>query len=201
MKEIILQTIEREIQALRLLKQCCMEELEQVCAAIVETKGKVVFMGIGKSGHIGEKLAAAFSSLGIRSIFVHAAEAVHGDLGMIDEDDFVILMSNSGTTTEVLQNLEPLTARHIVCASFTGNRDSALAQACDYHIHYPKPTEADEWNLAPTSSTTMMLVLGDALACALSSAKQFQKQDFFRYHPGGSLGKQLKQEQNKHCVN
>ncbi len=157
-------------------------------------KGKIIFMGVGKSGHIGQKLAATFASLGICAFFVHSTEAMHGDLGMIQPKDIAILISNSGNTQEVVQNVEPLRRNGVTTVAFTSGRDSKLAKACDYAIFYPKLPEADELNLAPTVSSTLTLVLGDALACELSRRKGFSRSDFFHFHPNGALGQMLSKE-------
>ncbi|MBQ2712343.1 MAG: SIS domain-containing protein [Clostridia bacterium] len=158
-------------------------------------EGKLVFMGVGKSGHIGKKLAATFSSLGIPSFFVHSTEAMHGDLGMITPKDIAVLISNSGNTQEVVQNIAPLRANGVVTVAFTSGKDSLLAAGCDYQLLYPKAEEADALHLAPTVSSTLTLVLGDAIACALSERKGFTRADFYKYHPNGALGAMLKKEQ------
>lgn len=170
------------------------EELNQVLSVIKNTKGKVIFLGVGKSGHICKKLAATFSSTGTPSFFVHGTEACHGDLGMIEKDDVVILMSNSGTTKEVVQNIEPIKNIGAITIAFTSNPLSYLAINSDYKIIYPHLKEADKLNLAPTVSSTLALVLGDALAIALSTSKEFKKEDFFKFHPNGALGEKLKKE-------
>lgn len=190
----IKEIIEKEIQAINLLLKNLDKEYEEVCKALIDCKGKVIFMGVGKSGHIGKKLAATFSSTGTPSFFIHATEAIHGDSGMIEKEDIVFLLSNSGNTSEVL-NVIPI-LRTIGCKSigFTSNEDSSLAQNCDYKLIYPKVEEADHLGLAPTSSSTVMLVIGDAIACTLSQSINFTRQDFYKYHPGGSLGKLLKGE-------
>lgn len=158
--------------------------------------GRLIFMGVGKSGHIGKKLAATFSSLGIPSFFVHSTEAMHGDLGMLESKDIAILISNSGTTQEVLQNVDPLKRNGVTTVAFTSGKDSKLAKACDYVLLYPKIPEADALTLAPTVSSTLALVLGDAIACELSARKNFTRQDFYKFHPNGALGAMLKKEQN-----
>lgn len=167
------------------------EQYDEIIDILSRCEGKVIFMGIGKSGHIAEKLAATFSSTGTPSFFVHAAEAHHGDLGMIEKRDIVILMSNSGTTEEVVSNIPFVKAIGALTIAFTSNLDSPLSIGCDYRIIYPKIKEADELNLAPTVSSTLSLVLGDAIACTLSSKKHFTKENFHKFHPGGALGKTL----------
>ncbi len=191
---IIKESIEKEINALNLLVSNLDIEYELICNELMDCKGKVIFIGVGKSGHIGKKLAATFASTGTSSFFIHATEAIHGDSGMIEKEDVVLLLSNSGNTSEVVNVISILNTIGCKTIGFTSNKDSVLAQNCDYKLIYPKTDEADHLGLAPTSSSTVMLVLGDALACALSKSKNFTRQDFYKYHPGGSLGKLLKGE-------
>lgn len=193
--EMIRDTIKMEKDAIHILLDNVNEQYEIVCKKILECKGKVVFMGVGKSAHIGKKLAATFASTGTPSFFVHATEAMHGDFGMIEKEDIVILMSNSGNTSEITVVIPTL--KKIGCAiiGFTSNESSTLANDCDYKLIYPKLKEADHLGLAPTVSSTLMLVLGDAIGCTLSKAKDFNKENFHLYHPGGSLGKLLKGEE------
>ena len=169
-------------------------QYEQILDVLSNCKGKLVFMGVGKSGHIGEKLAATFASLGVPSFFVHSTEAMHGDLGMIEERDIAILISNSGNTQEVVQNVEPLRRNGVLTVAFTSGKDSKLANLCDHAIFYPKLKEADNLNLAPTVSSTLTLVLGDAIACELSARRNFKREDFYKYHPNGALGAMLAKE-------
>ncbi|HYE11638.1 MAG TPA: SIS domain-containing protein [Patescibacteria group bacterium] len=191
---IIKQTLEIEKNAIQVLIDDCCEAYEEVCKVLSQCKGKVIFMGVGKTGHIGKKLAATFASTGTPSFFVHGTEALHGDFGMVDQNDVVILISNSGNTNEIINDL--LALKNIGCKTiaFTANASSYIAQNCDYQLIYPKVDEADHLNLAPTTSSTLALALGDAIACALSTNKAFTKEDFHKYHPGGSLGKMLKGE-------
>lgn len=170
-------------------------QYDKVLALFESCKGKIVFMGVGKSGHIGEKLAATFASLGIPSFFVHSTEAMHGDLGMIEPKDIAVLISNSGNTQEVLQNVAPLRRNGVTTVSYTAGKESKLALSCDYALFYPKMAEADRLNLAPTVSSTLALVLGDAIACELSARKQFGREDFHKFHPNGALGEMLKKEE------
>ena len=169
-------------------------QYEQILDVLSNCKGKLVFMGVGKSGHIGEKLAATFASLGVPSFFVHSTEAMHGDLGMIESKDIAILISNSGNTQEVVQNVEPLKRNGVTTVAFTSEKESKLAKCCDYLLAYPKLNEADELNLAPTVSSTLTLVLGDAIACELSARRNFKREDFYKYHPNGALGAMLAKE-------
>ena len=184
--------IKIEYDAVGELLENANEDYVKVLEILASCKGKVVFMGVGKSGHVGKKLAATFASTGSPSFFVHATEAMHGDFGMIGKDDIVILMSHSGTTKETLAVIPTLKKISKGLVGFTSGKDSPLAKESNYKLIYPKLDEADPLKLAPTVSSTMMLVLGDALACALSEKKNFTKDDFHTYHPGGSLGQQLK---------
>lgn len=158
-------------------------------------RGKIVFLGVGKSSHIGMKLAATFSSLGIPSFFVHCTEAMHGDLGMISPQDVAILISNSGSTKETVQTVAPLKRNGVLTIAFTSEKESVLSRECDYRILFPKLDEADALHLAPTVSSTLTLVLGDAIACELSERKRFTRHDFYRYHPNGALGEKLASEE------
>jgi arabinose-5-phosphate isomerase len=166
----------------------------EFCAAvslILESRGRVVVSGIGKSGHIARKLAATFASTGTPAYFVHAAEAVHGDLGMITRDDVLIAISNSGENDE-LMTIVPLVKRQGgKLIAITGNETSSLAQEADIHLDARVDQEACPLNLAPTASTTAALALGDALAVALLDARGFSASDFARSHPGGVLGRKL----------
>ncbi|MDX9698423.1 MAG: KpsF/GutQ family sugar-phosphate isomerase [Rhodocyclaceae bacterium] len=158
---------------------------------ILERRGRVIVTGIGKSGHIGRKLAATLASTGTPAYFVHAAEAAHGDLGMITSDDIVIALSNSGASEEVL-TIVPLVKRQGArLIAMTGRPDSPLAREADVHLDAAVAEEACPLNLAPTASTTAALALGDALAVAVLDARGFGAEDFARSHPGGSLGRRL----------
>lgn len=188
------QVIDAERDALTMLSNSLNGQYEDVFERMLHCQGKVVFMGVGKSGHIGEKLAATFASLGIPSFYVHSTEAMHGDLGMIESRDIAVLISNSGNTDEVVQNVAPLKRNGVTTVAFTSGKDSRLAELCDYVILYPKIDEADVLNLAPTVSSTLTLALGDAFACALSKAKGFTRDNFYRFHPNGALGAMLQKE-------
>ena len=159
--------------------------------AILGCRGRLVVSGVGKSGHIGRKLAATFASTGTPAFFVHAGEAAHGDLGMITSEDIVLGISYSGETQELLMIVPILKREGARLIAMTGNPDSTLARHADLHINCRVDREACPLNLAPTSSTTTTLALGDALAVACLSAKGFSKEDFARSHPGGSLGRRL----------
>jgi len=158
---------------------------------IIDAEGRVVLTGVGKTGLIAKKLAATFSSTGTSAFFVHAGEALHGDLGMIRAGDVVIAVSNSGETDEVISLLPSLRRIGVCLIALTGSSDSTLAQHADLVLEADVITEACPHNLAPTASTTAALALGDALAIALSSYYGFTPEDFALYHPGGSLGRKL----------
>ena len=159
--------------------------------AIFECRGRVVVTGIGKSGHIARKLAATLASTGTPAFFVHAAEASHGDLGMITTDDVVLLLSNSGETDELVSLLPHLKRQGAKLIALTGNEHSSLAQAANVHLDASVDTEACPLGLAPTASTTAALALGDALALTVLDARGFSVEDFARAHPGGALGRRL----------
>ena len=158
---------------------------------LFECRGRVVVTGIGKSGHIARKIAATLASTGTPAFFVHAAEASHGDLGMITADDVVLLLSNSGETDELVSLLPHLKRQGARLIALTGNEQSSLAQAADVHLDASVDAEACPLGLAPTASTTAALALGDALALTLLDARGFSVEDFARSHPGGSLGRRL----------
>ena len=183
-----------ERDAITAMIEQCDAQYDEILELFNGCRGKLVFMGVGKSGHIGEKLAATFASLGIPSFYVHSTEAMHGDLGMIEPRDIAILISNSGTTKEVVQNVEPLRRNGVTTVAFTSGKDSTLATSCDYAILYPKLPEADLLGLAPTVSSTLTLVLGDAIACELSHRRGFTREDFHKFHPNGALGAMLSGE-------
>lgn len=188
---LIKETMKQEIDAIKNVCDAIDESSEKAVNLIHECKGKVIFTGVGKSGHIGEKLAATFASTGTPSFFVHSTEALHGDLGMIEEKDIVIAISNSGETKEVLSIIPSIKHIGSKIISITGNKESALAKESDIALVAKVSHEADPLNLAPTSSSTVVLAFGDALGIALSQLKEFKKEDFAVFHPGGSLGKKL----------
>lgn len=158
---------------------------------IYNCKGKIIVTGVGKSGHVGEKIAATLASLGTPSFFVNPLDAYHGDLGMISSDDVVVAISYSGNTDELLRFIPLLLERQIPIVGISGNPDSLLQQYSYCHLNIRVDHEADPLNLAPTSSTTATMAMGDALACALVRLRQFKPTDFAKFHPGGSLGKRL----------
>ncbi len=193
-KEKLTNIIEKEQQSLSELSSLLGEDAEKAVDMILSCKGKVIFMGIGKSGHICKKLAATFASTGTPSFFVHCAESFHGDFGMIEPRDLIILVSNSGSTAEVVNCIGTLKKRGCRTIAVTKNAASALATGCDCVLLLPSCGEADHLNLAPTVSSTATLVLGDALACVVSEKRGFTRENFYLFHPGGALGKQLSKE-------
>jgi arabinose-5-phosphate isomerase len=183
--------IDIEASSIKELSDQIGPEFETAVNLLLNTKGKVIITGVGKSGHIGKKIAASLASTGTPAFFVHSTEGVHGDLGMIQEEDIVIMISNSGETSEVLSLLPSLEKIGSKKIALTSKKDSTLAVACDVALTYKFDREADSLGLAPTTSSTITLVIGDALAIALSILKGFKKEDFHLFHPGGSLGKKL----------
>ncbi len=166
-------------------------DFEETIRAILKSSGKVVVTGIGKSGIIGKKISATLSSTGTPSFFLHPAEAYHGDLGMVERDDIVLLISNSGETDEVLRILPFFKSQGNITIAITGNPQSTLAKNSNYYLDIGVSQEACPLQLAPTSSTTATLVMGDALAVVLMQLRNFQPKDFAQFHPGGNLGKRL----------
>lgn len=180
-----------EAESILNLKETIGQEFLQVMDRIVTSQGRVVFIGVGKSGIIGKKISATFSSTGTPSFFVHGGEALHGDLGMVTEKDVVISISNSGESEEIIRLLPAIKRIGAVLIAMTGNRESTLACFADLILYSGVEEEACPHGLAPTASTTATLALGDALAVTLSSLKGFTPEDFALYHPGGSLGRRL----------
>jgi len=181
--------IERE--GLEQLDQYINEAFTDACRLIYACRGKVVVMGMGKSGHIGKKMAATFASTGTPAFFVHPAEASHGDLGMVGKDDIVIAISNSGESSEILALIPVMKRQKIKLICMTSRPESAMARAADIHLCVKVPQEACPLGLAPTTSTTATLVMGDALAVSLLEARGFTPEDFALSHPGGALGRKL----------
>ncbi|WP_269617797.1 KpsF/GutQ family sugar-phosphate isomerase [Zhongshania sp. BJYM1] len=182
-------TMERD--AVSVLSERIDESFERACNILLSCKSRVVVTGMGKSGHIGNKIAATLASTGTPAFFVHPGEASHGDLGMITSGDVVIALSNSGTTAELITILPLLKLLAVPVIALTGNPDSELATSADVHLNVAVSEEACPLNLAPTSSTTVTLVMGDALAIALLEARGFTANDFAMSHPGGALGRRL----------
>jgi len=191
MKEIAKRVFNIEIDSLRLVADAIDDQFTKVVEAILNTDGKVIVIGIGKSGIIGKKIAATLASTGTPSFFLHPGEAFHGDLGMVGSNDMVILISYSGETDEVLKLIPFLEWNKNVIVGITGNPNSTVAKNSVYHLNIAIAQEACPLALAPTSSTTAALVMGDALAVALMESRNFQHEDFARFHPGGSLGRKL----------
>ena len=185
------QVLTTEIQALEQLEKYFNQEFTHACERILENKGKVAVMGMGKSGHIGNKIAATLASTGTSAFFVHPGEAAHGDLGMIADGDIVLAISNSGESSEILSLFPVLKRRNVCIISMTGKPNSNMAKIADFHLQITVPKEACPLELAPTSSTTATLVMGDALAVALMEARGFTAEDFALSHPGGALGRKL----------
>lgn len=183
--------IEEEIMAVQNLLTRLDHRFIKACQLLLQTKGRVVVMGVGKSGHIGRKIAATFASTGTPAFFVHPTEASHGDLGMITKDDTILAISNSGQTQELISLLPVIKRLNIPLIAMTGKESSALAQHASVVLDISITKEACPLGLAPTSSTTVTLVLGDALAVALLESRGFTKEDFAQSHPGGKLGKHL----------
>ncbi len=186
-----LRTIDIESQSILELKTRIDSAFEGACELIMASPGRVAILGIGKSGHVGRKIAATLASTGTPAVFVHPAEAGHGDLGMITEQDVVVAISNSGTTEEIMTLLPVLKRKGIPLIGLTGATESPLAHECRYVLDVGVKEEACPLGLAPTSSTTAALVMGDALAMALLEARGFTEEDFAISHPGGRLGRKL----------
>ena len=182
---------DEEIRELEKLRDSIDTTFDQVVEVLYHCQGKVVMMGIGKTGIIAHKMAASFASTGTPSIFVNAAEAVHGDLGMINGKDVAVLVSNSGSTNEILNIVDPLHRLGCTIVAMTGNLDSPLAQRADYALSIHVDEEACPLGVAPTTSTTATLLMGDALMVCLMEMRQFKAEDFALYHPGGALGRKL----------
>ena len=180
-----------EAQAILDLIPMLDENFSEAVDLIYNCRGKVIVTGVGKSGHVGEKIAATLASLGTPSFFLNPLDAYHGDLGMVAEGDVVMAISYSGNTDELLRFIPLLLERNIPIIGITGNPDSLLAQYSVCHLNIKVDHEADPLNLAPTSSTTTTMAMGDALACALVQLRHFKPSDFAQFHPGGSLGRKL----------
>lgn len=186
-----LAVIETEAQAVFELSQRIDERFAKACELLLACKGRIVVTGMGKSGHIANKIAATLSSTGSPAFFMHPGEASHGDLGMITRQDVVLAISHSGNTAEIVTLLPLLKRMEVPLISLTGNTESTIAQVADINLDVSIKQEACPLGLAPTTSTTVSLVMGDALAIALLQARGFSEEDFALSHPGGSLGKRL----------
>lgn len=182
---------DKEIEALTKTRDALGEDFETILNLILDCEGKLILTGMGKPGHIATKMSATFASLGIPSFFMHPGEAMHGDLGMVEKKDVVMLMSYSGESEEVTRLMPVLKEIGCKTIAITGKSQSTLAQECQYHFFFPEFEEACYLHLAPTSSTTTLLVLGDALAVIASRAINYTRDDFGLHHPAGALGKKL----------
>jgi arabinose-5-phosphate isomerase len=191
LQELGLAVIRNELAAIHQLESRIDQEFAQACHHLLNCSGRIVVIGMGKSGHIGGKIAATLASTGSPAFFVHPGEASHGDLGMITDKDVVLAISNSGETSELLTILPLIKRLGVPLIAMTGKPKSNLAQQADINIDVSVTHEACPLNLAPTSSTTASLVMGDALAIALLEARGFTEEDFARAHPGGMLGRRL----------
>jgi len=185
------EVIAAERDALSRLLTLPQRGVAETIALLSRQERPIIFIGVGKSGHIAAKLAATFSSLGTAALFLNAAEAAHGDLGAVEPGSTVVLLSNSGSTEETVRILPLLKARGCTLVGIIGRADSPLGRAVDHLIHAEVEREADHLGMAPTSSTTLHLAIGDALAVAVSRSRGFTRQDFLRHHPAGLLGRQM----------
>jgi len=190
-KKIAQEVFTIESKAIANLSNLLTDDFEKSVKDILKCKGKLIISGMGKSGIIGKKIAATLASTGTPSFFLHPGEAYHGDLGMVEKDDMVLLISNSGETDEVLKLIPFLKVQGNIMVAMSGNVNSTLAKNATYHLNVTVKKEACPLQLAPTSSTTATLVMGDALAVALMKQRDFQDTDFAQFHPGGSLGRRL----------
>lgn len=189
--EIAKNTIDLQASSIAKLSHLIDVEFAEAVLHIYEASGRVIVTGIGKSANIATKIVATLNSTGTPAIFMHAADAIHGDLGTITEEDVVVCISKSGDTPEIKVLVPFIKSRGNKVIAITSNRDSFLGQRADYVMHAHVDREADPNNLAPTTSTTAQLVMGDAMAMALLDLRGFSSQDFAKFHPGGSLGKRL----------
>ena len=183
--------LQTEADALEILKNELPNDFSHPVKLILSLNGRVIVSGVGKSGHIGNKIAATLASTGTPAFFIHATEASHGDLGMITENDLCLLISNSGETSEIFDILTHARRFNIPVATISSNSESTLVKSADFKLCLPVVDEACPIGMAPTTSTTMMLALGDALAVALMEAKKFNTENFKVFHPGGKLGAKM----------
>lgn len=184
-------TFRKESEAIAALEGQLTTDFEKAVLTIVKCTGKLIVTGMGKSGLIGRKIAATLASTGTPAFYLHPADAYHGDLGMISKSDIILGISNSGQTDEILRLVPFLQENGNTLIGMTGNPESALARNADYHLNIAVKEEACPMSLAPTSSTTATLAMGDALAIALINERGFRKEDFARFHPGGTIGRRL----------
>jgi arabinose-5-phosphate isomerase len=189
--DTIKEVFDREITELIRIKNSIDQSFEKAVNLINQAKGKVVFSGIGKSGYIARKIAATFSSIGVKSVFIHPSEALHGDIGLIDEEDCFFMISKSGESEELIKFSYYINNLNLPQIIITANPNSTLAKTCRVTLHLNIEQEACPLNLVPTTSTTASLLIGDAIAIALMKVNDFRKEKFALYHPGGSIGKRL----------
>ncbi|QRR03029.1 KpsF/GutQ family sugar-phosphate isomerase [Dyadobacter sandarakinus] len=190
-QSIAKEVLRQEADALHSLVELIDDEFESCVHLILHSGGRVVISGVGKSAIVGQKIVATLNSTGTPALFMHAADAIHGDLGMIQASDVVLVISKSGDTAEIKVLVPLLKRTGVQMIAMVSNRDSYLARNCGHVLHAFAPAEADPLNLAPTTSTSVAMALGDALAICLLEARGFTSDDFAKYHPGGSLGKRL----------
>ena len=191
LREIALQVIDNEANSILGLKSLLTDDFEKVVELVYHSKGNVIVSGIGKSANIAQKIVATLNSTGTTAVFMHAADAIHGDLGIIRDNDVVFIVSKSGETPEIKVLIPLIKIRKNKLVAIVGNRQSYLASQADFVLDTTVPREACPNNLAPTSSTTAQLVMGDAIAVALLKMRGFTADDFAKFHPGGALGKRL----------
>ncbi|GAB3952388.1 KpsF/GutQ family sugar-phosphate isomerase [Spirosoma harenae] len=190
-KNIAQQVLLAEAEAIRNVVDLLDDQFDSIVETLLQSTGRLVVTGVGKSALIGQKIVATMNSTGTPSLFMHAADAIHGDLGMIQDNDVILIISKSGNTAEIKVLVPLLKRTGVQLIAMVSARDSYLARHANYVLHAYAEQEADSLNLAPTTSTTVALALGDALAVSLLELRGFTRQDFARYHPGGSLGKKL----------
>ncbi len=191
MKDFIKQELKKEADSILQVADRIDGSIEAVVDVLFDCKGKVVLVGIGKTGHIARKISATFASTGTSSVFLHAAEGLHGDLGIVNKDDVVIAISYSGGSNELLSVLPYFKFIGVPIVAFTGKLDSALAKAADYVVDCGVDERVEQFGLVPTASTTVCLAVGDAIAVALLKKKNFSVEDFAKFHPGGTIGKRI----------
>ena len=190
-RKLAREIISREAEAIAQLSGKLDENFDKAVDLIYESSGRVIISGMGKSGHIGRKIAATFNSTGTPAVYMHPGEAIHGDLGIVCEQDVVLLISKSGDTDELFELLSPFKRLGVPIISIVGDKNSQLAKASEAVLDASVDQEAESYNLVPTSSTTAALVMGDALAIVLLKKRNFSPEDFARLHPGGALGRRL----------
>ncbi len=191
MKDFIKQELKKEADSILQVAERIDDKIEKVIDVLFACKGKVVLVGIGKTGHIARKISATFASTGTSSVFLHAAEGLHGDLGIVDKKDVVIAISYSGGSSELLSVLPYFKFMGVPIIAFTGKLDSALAKAADFVVDCGVDESTEQFGLVPTASTTVCLAMGDAIAVALLKRKNFSVDDFAKFHPGGTIGKRI----------